>query len=474
MQHPPPAPSSFDEIFEEPAGSPLNIGLLEYGLPNGSRGLVLQKIMPPAQAMHPRLEIGLAVSAVNGEPVTGGMEQVHAYLQVRPLTITFVRSPGTGITAPSAQQLAFLPQPSAHAQPPSAALHGHGSAPAPAGQAVERTPRKRSPESPPLVLRQAAVRKSSGGKKDKHGILVKSKRSDSWKMRWLVLTDLGMGQLHPALRYYKDQKSYAMGKQELGEIALIEGVTHAMESKASVGPHLQLDGFTVSSPDRDFICSCKASDDALQWVEAIQRAIAGVVMDASTATSTTTRPVRFPPSTPAVQRMVKAREAQSSSSPFDQAITALQDATSMESRGRAAAANATNGGHCEILRTVFVETLEAFAFGLHLVEQAQSPEARLRQDIAAALEAKAEEVSAHCERLEVELEALPPILPMAKASDPAATPALHAVGLHPTPPDGPPAAPDLSVVDTAIQELIALTLDLSQHTGWSVQYLALF
>ena len=96
MQHPPPAPSSFDEIFEEPAGSPLNIGLLEYGLPNGSRGLVLQKITPPAQAMHPRLEIGLAVSAVNGEPVTGGMEQVHAYLQVRPLTITFVRSPGTG------------------------------------------------------------------------------------------------------------------------------------------------------------------------------------------------------------------------------------------------------------------------------------------------------------------------------------------------------------------------------------------
>ena len=157
MQHPPPAPSSFDEIFEEPAGSPLNIGLLEYGLPNGSRGLVLQKIMPPAQAMHPRLEIGLAVSAVNGEPVTGGMEQVHAYLQVRPLTITFVRSPGTGITAPSAQQLAFLPQPSAHAQPPSAALHGHGSAPAPAGQAVERTPGERSPESPPLVLHAATA-----------------------------------------------------------------------------------------------------------------------------------------------------------------------------------------------------------------------------------------------------------------------------------------------------------------------------
>ena len=146
----------------------------------------------------------------------------------------------------------------------------------------------------------------------------------------------------------------------------------------------------------------------------------------------------------------------------------------MESRGRAAA-DAANGGHCEILRTTLVETLEAFAFGLHLVERAQSPEAGLRQDIVAALAAKAEEVSAHCERLEVELRALPPLLPTATAyaSAPGATPASQGVGLHPTAPAGPPSTADLSVVDIAMQQLIALTLELSRHTGWSVQYLAL-
>jgi hypothetical protein len=118
-------------------------------------------------------------------------------------------------------------------------------------------------KTPGSILREGAVRKSSGGKKNPDGTPKKVKK-ESWKMRWLVLTnppaaeDGSQGHNGACtLRYYKDQASYRVGKPALGELVMdphqgcsVHATTHRQPGEPA------LPGFTVTAPERDFLCTC--------------------------------------------------------------------------------------------------------------------------------------------------------------------------------------------------------------------------